>query len=74
MSKIKALFFDVGGTVFDWRTGITKALREWGSKKGIEAGWPKLGVGIQPIVICWLRVGTSCKPGQLYTNAISYPP
>ena len=43
MSKIKALVFDVGGTVFDWRTGITKALQEWGAQKGLEADWPKLG-------------------------------
>ena len=43
MTKIKALVFDVGGTVFDWRTGITSALEEWGSQKGIEADWPKLG-------------------------------
>ena len=25
MGKIKALVFDVGDTVFDWRTGITRA-------------------------------------------------
>ncbi|MEM7131636.1 MAG: haloacid dehalogenase type II [Chloroflexota bacterium] len=43
MTKIKALVFDVGGTVFDWRTGITNVLQEWGSQKGVEADWPKIG-------------------------------
>ena len=37
LSRIKALAFDVGGTVIDWHTGITNQLTEFGKEKGIEA-------------------------------------
>ena len=39
MNEIKALVFDVGGTVLDWHTGVADALGEWGSEKGTEADW-----------------------------------
>ncbi len=39
---IKALAFDVGGTVVDWHTGISRQLAAFGREKGIEADWVAL--------------------------------
>lgn len=36
---IQVLFFDVFGTVVDWRTSIIKELTAFGHAKGIEADW-----------------------------------
>ena len=38
-SDIKALTFDVFGTVVDWRTSIAREVRDMGRSKGIEADW-----------------------------------
>ena len=38
--SIKALTFDVGGTVLDWHTGISAALAETGAAQGLTADWP----------------------------------
>lgn len=40
--NIKALAFDVGGTVVDWHTGISRQLAAFGKEKGIEADWVAL--------------------------------
>ena len=40
LSSVKALTFDVGGTVLDWHTGIAGHLAAFGERKGIEAPWP----------------------------------
>ena len=37
--NIKALVFDVFGTVVDWRTSIARQAKEFGSKHGVEANW-----------------------------------
>ena len=37
--NIKALVFDVFGTVVDWRTCIARQAKEFGSKHGVEANW-----------------------------------
>jgi 2-haloacid dehalogenase len=37
---LKVLFFDVFGTVVDWRGGVTRQLEEFGRAKRIEADWP----------------------------------
>ena len=39
MESVKALTFDVFGTVVDWRNGITEEGRTLGRNKGIEADW-----------------------------------
>ncbi len=39
MWAIKALFFDVFGTVVDWRSSIIRELGMFGSDKGIDADW-----------------------------------
>ena len=39
MESVKALTFDVFGTVVDWRNGITEEGRTLGRDKGIEADW-----------------------------------
>jgi len=42
MGDIKALFFDVFGTVVDWRSGVARTLQAYGEAKGFEADWGKL--------------------------------
>ncbi len=42
LSGVKALTFDVGGTVLDWHRGISGALRQAGEAKGIEADWARV--------------------------------
>lgn len=39
VGEVKALLFDVFGTVVDWRTSIIRELEAWGSAKGISADW-----------------------------------
>ena len=38
--NVKALFFDVFGTVVDWRTSVIAELEKFGKSKGLEADWP----------------------------------
>lgn len=40
LGQIKALCFDVFGTVVDWRSSIIAQLEEFGQKKGLEIDWP----------------------------------
>lgn len=39
LSAVKALVFDVFGTVVDWRTSVIADLTAFGRKKGIDADW-----------------------------------
>lgn len=39
ISQVKALVFDVFGTVVDWRTSIIRELEAFGARKGISADW-----------------------------------
>lgn len=39
ISQVKALVFDVFGTVVDWRTSIIRELEAFGAQKGIFADW-----------------------------------
>ncbi|WP_119065819.1 haloacid dehalogenase type II [Rubrobacter indicoceani] len=39
MNGIKALVFDVFGTVVDWRSGIVRAGEELGARNGLDADW-----------------------------------
>lgn len=39
LKDVKALHFDVFGTVVDWRTSVVAELEAFGRKKGIEADW-----------------------------------
>ena len=39
LSSVKALTFDVFGTVVDWRSSVIKELNELGEVKGISADW-----------------------------------
>lgn len=42
LSNVKALVFDVFGTVVDWRSSIIADLEAFGRKKGIAADWTGL--------------------------------
>ena len=39
--KIRALVFDVFGTVVDWRGSIVREGAQWGRKKGLQIDWAK---------------------------------
>ena len=40
LTAVKALTFDVFGTVVDWRSGIVREASALGRARGIEADWP----------------------------------
>ena len=42
LSAVKALVFDVFGTVVDWRTSLINDFTAWGQKRGIKADWTAL--------------------------------
>src|SRR5258706_4230510 len=42
ISAVKALVFDVFGTVVDWRTSLTADFTKWADKRGISADWTAL--------------------------------
>ena len=42
LSAVKALIFDVFGTVVDWRTSLINDFTAWGKKRGINADWTAL--------------------------------
>ena len=42
LKHIKALAFDVGGTVVDWHTGVSRQLADLGRQQQIEADWVAL--------------------------------
>jgi 2-haloacid dehalogenase len=39
VSQVKALLFDVFGTVVDWRTSVSRELAAFGAAKGLELDW-----------------------------------
>ena len=41
MIQVKALLFDVFGTVVDWRSSLESALQNAGAKHGVDADWSK---------------------------------
>jgi 2-haloacid dehalogenase len=41
MFGVRALAFDVFGTVVDWRGSIIREGAEWGAKKGLQVDWAK---------------------------------
>ncbi len=41
-TDVKALLFDVFGTVVDWRTSLIDNFTKWGSAKGIKGNWTGL--------------------------------
>jgi len=42
LSRVKALVFDVFGTVVDWRTSLIADFTAWGERRGIHADWTAL--------------------------------
>lgn len=42
LSGVKALVFDVFGTVVDWRTSLINDFTKWGEARGIKADWTAL--------------------------------
>ncbi len=46
VKMVRALLFDVFGSVVDWRTSITRDLSQWGEAQGIRVQW-------EPFVRAW---------------------
>jgi 2-haloacid dehalogenase len=42
ISAVKALVFDVFGTVVDWRSSLIADFTKWGAARGIDADWTAL--------------------------------
>ena len=42
LSPIRALAFDVNGTILDWHSGIADAFAEIGAKRGLARDWGAL--------------------------------
>ena len=42
LADVKALTFDTGGTILDWHTGFSSALRSAGAHRGLEKDWGQL--------------------------------
>lgn len=42
LSGVKALVFDVFGTVVDWRTSLINDFTKWGAARGIKVDWTAL--------------------------------
>ena len=40
MTALRALVFDVFGTVVDWREGVLAEARAVAARTGVEADWP----------------------------------
>ena len=41
IASVKALTFDVFGTVVDWRGSLIREGKQWGKTKGIQVDWPR---------------------------------
>ena len=42
LTDVKALTFDTGGTILDWHTGFSSALRSAGTHCGLDKDWGQL--------------------------------
>jgi len=42
ITPVRALLFDVFGTVVDWRSSLVRHLERFGRERGLEADWPGL--------------------------------
>src|SRR6202045_638680 len=42
LSAVKALVFDVFGTVVDWRTSLINDFTKWAERRGVTADWTAL--------------------------------
>lgn len=42
LQEVKALVFDVFGTVVDWRSSLIADLSQWGGANGVSADWTQL--------------------------------
>ena len=51
VSAVKALVFDVFGTVVDWRTSLINDFTKWSETSGIKADWTALVDGWRAVYI-----------------------
>ena len=51
ISAVKALVFDVFGTVVDWRSSLIADFTKWGATRGIKADWTALVDGWRAVYV-----------------------
>jgi 2-haloacid dehalogenase len=51
ISRVKALVFDVFGTVVDWRTSLIADFTAWSEKRGVKADWTALVDGWRGVYV-----------------------
>ncbi len=39
LERVEVLFFDVFGTVVDWRNGVIREMTQFGQTKGLDRDW-----------------------------------
>ena len=55
--SIRALVFDVFGTVVDWRSGIVREGTALSTRKGIAVDWPAFVIsGLAVAALAWWKV------------------
>src|SRR3984893_10448375 len=54
ISAVKALVFDVFGTVVDWRSSLIADFTRWGKTRGIKADWTALVDGWRAVYAAWM--------------------
>ena len=60
-SGVKALTFDVFGTVVDWRRSSIRKGEVWGREKGLEVDWAECG---DAYGFCTERNGVRAEAGE----------
>ena len=64
LSGVKALIFDVFGTVVDWRTSLINDFTAWGKKRGINADWTALVDGWRAVYAASMDDVASTRSGD----------
>ena len=70
MRKVKALTFDTGGTILDWHSGFSAALRDVGLKYGEEKDWDSLANELRRKSLAFmLNLGKEVPPQYNFDGA-----
>ena len=68
--EVKALTFDVFGTVVDWRTSIIREGKQLTRKKGIDVDWRAFADAWRGTSRRWTGFGAVSCPGRRSTPCI----
>ena len=72
ISSVKALVFDVFGTVVDWRSSLIADFTKWSEKRGIKADWTALVDGWRAVYSASMdEVRKNPQNGYVFVNVSS---